>query len=628
MAFDTKQRTQVERTPSFDPTDCVTTTTGTSNSAGTSITTPGSIVVIGDSIMDATKSQLATDINNRGNGWSANIDSHYSRPLKGNPQSPESDGITIINRKLSDISNARAVVIQLGTNGSLNATDVQTAIQTIRNAPSSATIYWVNTAQVGRPEYQAVIDNANNVLTTSAGPQNFKIIDWNAAVKANPNYIIPINEPGSLGVHPSQAGVNALAKLITDSVTGTGSTGSNSTATTTTTTTTTTPNIPVASEVTIAGDNKGYDGGNVWSQAELQQVEANRPFYESAAQKSGIDWRIIPPIHLNETGLRRINPANGQGIYQDFARAGGPYPPGPVSDEEFQRQTNWVAEFIKAKAAGNPPGLNTLTTPDGIKETYWGFNGKAEVYRAQAASLGFNPVTQGFEGSPYVMNKADAKRDPNVNKTGWGQIKRDNGPIEFPANDFYGAFIHYTALGGMGGGAKAAATGGCSGSTSNSAVGSIAQKVVQIAEAQMFAGVAETTPGCNCGPVIEKYTAGQQIAWCAAFVSWVYKEAGGEFTGGTEPNKWLITYVPSLEDYLKNSGKFDYHLKGDNYVPRPGDVIIYLSNGASHTGLVNKVNGDIVTSIDGNWSERVATHEINYKTEPNLTGFGSLKEGN
>lgn len=617
-AFTQQQRFQIERTPAYDPTDCVT-SSSTSPSQGVSISTPGSVVVIGDSIMDATKDTLARDINARGNGWSAEIDSHFSRPLKGSPSSPESDGITVINNKINDIKNARAVVIELGTNGSLNAADLQTAVTTIRNAPSSATIYWVNTAQVGRPEYQAIIDNANAVITAAAGPQNFKIIDWNKAVAAHPEYIKPISDPSSLGVHPTQAGVDALAQLITDSVTGTGGTGSTSQPGATT------PNVPTVGEVTISGNNKGYDGGDVWSQAELQQVEANRPFYEKAAQKAGIDWRIIPPIHLNESGLGRVNPANGQGIYQDFARANGPYPPGPVSDEEFQRQTDWVATFIKAKADANPATLNNLNTPDGIKETYWGFNGKAEAYRAQAAALGYNPTSQGFEGSPYVMNKADAKRDPTKNTTSWGQIKRDNGPIEYPANNFYGAFIHYGALGGLGGGAAAAATGGCSGSATSSVVGTTAQKVVQIAEAEMFSGIAETTPGCNCGPGVEKYTVGQQIPWCAAFVSWVYKQAGAQFSGGGDPNSWLITYVPNLQDYLKNSGKFDYHEKGDNYVPQPGDIIIYLSNNASHTGLVEKVNGDVVTSLDGNWQDKVTSHEINYKTEPNLTGFGTLK---
>ena len=63
--------------------------------------------------------------------------------------------------------------------------------------------------------------------------------------------------------------------------------------------------------------------------------------------------------------------------------------------------------------------------------------------------MGFDRDTQGYEGSPYVMNMADARRDPTVSPTTWGQIKHDNGSIEYPANRGYGAFIIYSALAGL-----------------------------------------------------------------------------------------------------------------------------------------------------------------------------------
>lgn len=54
------------------------------------------------------------------------------------------------------------------------------------------------------------------------------------------------------------------------------------------------------------------------------------------------------------------------------------------------------------------------------------------------------------EGSPYVMNRADAKRDPTVEPTKsnntWGQIKVDYGKIEYNANLDYGAYVLYEAL--------------------------------------------------------------------------------------------------------------------------------------------------------------------------------------
>ena len=52
----------------------------------------------------------------------------------------------------------------------------------------------------------------------------------------------------------------------------------------------------------------------------------------------------------------------------------------------------------------------------------------------------------------------DEKRDPTKNGSNWGQVKRDYGPIEYPANKDYGAFVVYLGLGGgsgsSGGGAS------------------------------------------------------------------------------------------------------------------------------------------------------------------------------
>lgn len=207
------------------------------------------------------------------------------------------------------------------------------------------------------------------------------------------------------------------------------------------------------SSVSSGGTNTNVDyaGRAILTEAQLGAIELNRPFYERAAIAVDIPWQMIAVIHLRETGLERVNPSNGQGIYQFYDQRGGPYPTGPVSDSEFQRQTDLVADFIKGKAGANYPENQQLTAgaiPDVIKDTFFSYNGRATVYEKQAEGLGFGP-NKGFEGSPYVMNIADAQRDPEVNQTTWGQIKRDNGPIEYPANGDYGAFVTYAALAGI-----------------------------------------------------------------------------------------------------------------------------------------------------------------------------------
>ena len=191
-----------------------------------------------------------------------------------------------------------------------------------------------------------------------------------------------------------------------------------------------------------------YENKDIFTDADIQAIKENKPFYEKAAEKEQIPWEMIAVTHYRESRLKRINPSNGQGIYQDYERYGGPYPTGPVDDAEFQRQTDWVAIFLKGKA-GDKASLLAQNDDNAVKYAFFGYNGRAGVYITQAKSLGFNDEeASNGEGSPYVMNKADEKRDPNKNPLGWGQIKTDGGSISYPANQDHGAFVMYAALRG------------------------------------------------------------------------------------------------------------------------------------------------------------------------------------
>lgn len=88
-------------------------------------------------------------------------------------------------------------------------------------------------------------------------------------------------------------------------------------------------------------------------------------------------------------------------------------------------------------------------------------------------------------------------------------------------------------------------------------------------------------------------------AWCDAFVDWCFYKAYGVTTA-----KSLLG--GNFDDYTVNSAKM-YKDKGalDN-TPRVGDQIFFTRNGAYtgcyHTGLVIAVNGNTVTTIEGNTS--------------------------
>ena len=190
----------------------------------------------------------------------------------------------------------------------------------------------------------------------------------------------------------------------------------------------------------IAGNNKDYAGNQIFTDEELEKIEELSPFYIAAAEKYDMPWQILAVIHKRESNFMKGGPNNGQGPYQMSA---GGYKTGNYSDEEFQKATDEAAAFFSSKANGRD-----LHDPDNIKYTFFAYNGMAELYKKQALNLGFSQEEAEIgEGSPYVMNKADAKRDPaTAAPETWGQIKSDYGKLVYPANNDHGAFVMYQAI--------------------------------------------------------------------------------------------------------------------------------------------------------------------------------------
>ena len=102
-------------------------------------------------------------------------------------------------------------------------------------------------------------------------------------------------------------------------------------------------------------------------------------------------------------------------------------------------------------------------------------------------------------------------------------------------------------------------------------------------------------------------------AWCAMFVSWCANRAGisteviPKYCGCTAGMRWFV-----------ERDQFGYK---ESYTPKAGDLIFFLSDGASHTGIVINCDGKTVYTIEGNTSNMVAkrSYPINYHT---ITGYG------
>ncbi len=343
----------------------------------------------------------------------------------------------------------------------------------------------------------------------------------------------------------------------------------------------------------------------------ISGAQKYKSFYESTSSSTGIPWPLIAAIHGRETSFSRTNPGNGQGLFQFASRAasGQTFSPGPVSDDDFAKQLQLLGEDLKTRYG------YTDGSEDNIKMVFFSYNGQAGVYKEQAQRLGFsNPA----DGSPYVMNLADSNRDSRTNSS-WVQIRTDHGSPE-KADLVPGAFLIYSALGG----AQFGNGGVCVSSGSG---------VVDIARAELAKGIKEIPKDCDingspsCGTEIDKYTDNHPEFWCADFVSWVFREAGKPFTGGSSGG-WRIPAVASLATWFQNNATY---LSGTE-IPQPGDVI-FINYGRSvagttqdgdHTGIVERVEGNTVYTIEGNSSDAVSAGRYAIG-DSKIMGYGRLQ---
>ena len=207
------------------------------------------------------------------------------------------------------------------------------------------------------------------------------------------------------------------------------------------------------STVTSANDNKLYNGQEVLTPAQLQQIESNKPTYQKIAAKYNFPWQLLAALHYREHNLAVDNPANGEGMYQlttltDHGRNENAFKPaGPVDQAEFERQTDLAAQVIRNK---NGQDTDLMNNDANVKRVMFMYNWANQVYIERAINMGFTEEqAKNGEGSPYVMNMADAKRDPNnaaVSPYWTGLIANLQGKVV--PDDRPGAFVVFQALGG------------------------------------------------------------------------------------------------------------------------------------------------------------------------------------
>lgn len=147
---------------------------------------------------------------------------------------------------------------------------------------------------------------------------------------------------------------------------------------------------------------------------------------------------------------------------------------------------------------------------------------------------------------------------------------------------------------------------------------SLRDAVIRVAEDQMNSAIAQTSTGFGVYDIDSSYD------WCGAFAHWCWKQAsaikgvpnpfGSEGHVLWSPQRAIhyamnpTTPVVLLRyagiDPMTGKGKQDYHNIGDNgWTLARGDVVLYRNGGAGswkHVCLVDTVDGDIITTMDGN----------------------------
>ncbi len=143
------------------------------------------------------------------------------------------------------------------------------------------------------------------------------------------------------------------------------------------------------------------------------------------------------------------------------------------------------------------------------------------------------------------------------------------------------------AVGGPTGGAAAAAT-----RRPPSAAGPI---IARIATAELRRGSGEAPRGSNGGPDVGRYRTATTGAvagspWCAYFASWVQRAAGHPIGPGGRGVSSAGELARWAREVHRWSGR-----------PQVGGLLVL----PEHVGVVVAIHGATVTSIDGNWSDRV-----------------------
>jgi CHAP domain len=102
-------------------------------------------------------------------------------------------------------------------------------------------------------------------------------------------------------------------------------------------------------------------------------------------------------------------------------------------------------------------------------------------------------------------------------------------------------------------------------------------------------------------------------AWCVVFIWWVMRKAGVPETVFPKVASVFKQKNANVRDFFKDRHRF----MSASSMPKEGDLVIFKK---SHIGIVENVEGNTISTIEGNASDRVRRHSYS-RTNPGIDGY-------
>jgi hypothetical protein len=146
-------------------------------------------------------------------------------------------------------------------------------------------------------------------------------------------------------------------------------------------------------------------------------------------------------------------------------------------------------------------------------------------------------------------------------------------------------------------------------SSRDAAPDALLRETLDIARGEI--GVREDPPNSNRGPKVDQYVRevglnpASGFPWCAAFVYWCFSQ-GARVAGVSNP----LIKTAGVQDHWQRAIAGGIHCisaaeaAGNPDEIQPGMIFVMgMSGGAGHTGLVERISGSLLTTIEGNTND-------------------------